>query len=88
MNSAIETNPLIVRLPPHVKQFIKPQNYSDYSPINQAVWRYIMRKNYSYLSSVAHESYVDGLKMTGIAIDDIPSTGSYTHLTLPTTPYV
>lgn len=69
----IETNPLIDRLPPHLKQFIKPQNYADYSPIDQAVWRYVMRKNVSYLSKVAHESYVQGLEMTGIDIDAIPS---------------
>lgn len=73
MNKTIESNPLIDRLPPHLKQFIKPQNYEDYSPINQAVWRYVMRKNYSYLSKVAHESYVKGLEMTGVSIDNIPS---------------
>lgn len=73
MNTKIETNPLIDRLPPHLKQFIKPQNYEDYSPVNQAVWRYVMRKNVSYLSKVAHESYTNGLKATGISIDSIPS---------------
>jgi len=73
MDIQIETNPLIDRLPPHLKQFIKPQNYTDYSPINQAVWRFVMRKNVSYLGKVAHESYSKGLKLTGIAIDTIPS---------------
>lgn len=73
MNTSIETNPLIERLPQHLKQFIKPQNYEDYTPINQAVWRYVMRKNVSYLSKVAHHSYVDGLKKTGISIENIPS---------------
>lgn len=73
MKATIETNPLIDRLPPHLKQFIKPQDYTDYSPINQAVWRFVMRKNVSYLSSVAHESYSNGLEMTGIDIDNIPS---------------
>ena len=73
MNKTIESNALIDRLPPHLKQFIKPQDYKGYSPINQAVWRYVMRKNYSYLSKVAHESYVKGLEMTGVLIDNIPS---------------
>jgi phenylalanine-4-hydroxylase len=73
MNQAIESNPLIDRLPPHLKQFIKPQVYANYSPIDQAVWRYVMRKNVSYLQKVAHESYGTGLDMTGIAIDEIPS---------------
>ena len=73
MDSNIESNPLIDRLPAHLKQFIKPQNYEEYTPINQAVWRYVMRKNVDYLSKVAHESYLDGLKKTGIDIDAIPS---------------
>lgn len=72
MTNEIISNPLIDRLPPHLKQFIKPQDYEDYSAINQAVWRFVMRKNVSYLSKVAHESYTRGLDMTGISIDDIP----------------
>jgi phenylalanine-4-hydroxylase len=73
MKNQFETNPLLERLPPHLKQFIKPQEYSDYSPVNQAVWRFVMRKNVSYLKKVAHESYINGLEMTGIDIDNIPS---------------
>lgn len=73
MNANIESNPLIDRLPGHLKQFIKPQDYEDYTPINQAVWRYVMRKNVDYLSRVAHSSYLDGLKKTGIEVDSIPS---------------
>ncbi|WP_306353211.1 aromatic amino acid hydroxylase [Flavobacterium sp. '19STA2R22 D10 B1'] len=73
MNSVFETNPLIERLPEHLKQFIKPQDYDEYTPINQAVWRYVMRKNVDYLTKVAHESYLEGLYKTGISIDAIPS---------------
>ncbi len=69
----IESNELLDRLPPHLKQYIKPQNYEHYTPINQAVWRFVMRKNVAYLSKVAHESYLDGLRQTGISIDEIPS---------------
>jgi phenylalanine-4-hydroxylase len=68
-----ESNPILDKLPKHLKQFIKPQNYEEYTAINQAVWRYVMRKNVDYLSQVAHSSYVDGLKMTGISIDHIPN---------------
>ena len=73
MNKSIESNPLLDRLPKHLKQFIKPQNYSDYTAINQATWRYVMRKNVNYLSKVAHHSYLEGLKKTGIEINSIPS---------------
>ncbi len=73
MPEAIESNPLIDRLPPHLKQFIKPQNYEDYTPINHAVWRYVMRKNIASLSKVAHNSYLKGIEKTGISIEAIPS---------------
>ncbi len=68
-----ESNPILDKLPKHLKQYIKPQNYEHYSAIDQAVWRYVMRKNVDYLSQVAHTSYVDGLKKTGISIDHIPN---------------
>jgi phenylalanine-4-hydroxylase len=73
MKASFESNPLIERLPAHLKQFIKPQDYAEYTPINQAVWRYVMRKNVSYLSKVAHESYLNGLEKTGLEIENIPN---------------
>ncbi|GAA4314278.1 aromatic amino acid hydroxylase [Pontixanthobacter gangjinensis] len=69
----IQSNEILERLPAHLQQYIKPQNYDEYTPINQAVWRYVMRKNVDYLSKVAHESYLEGLKKTGISIDSIPN---------------
>ena len=68
-----ESNPILDRLPEHLRQYIKPQNYEDYSPIDQAVWRYVMRKNVDYLSKVAHDSYLEGLEKTGISINHIPN---------------
>ncbi len=73
MSNSYTSNPILNRLPEHLKQFIKPQNYDDYSAINQAVWRYVMRKNVDFLTQVAHKSYLDGLKQTGISIDSIPN---------------
>lgn len=72
-NTEYQSNELIDRLPKHLKQFIQPQNYEDYSPINQAVWRYAMRRLVNYLPKVAHESYLDGLAKTGVGIEEIPS---------------
>lgn len=73
LTSTFESNELIDRLPQHLKQFIQPQDYDTYTPINQAVWRYVMRKNVQYLSKSAHASYLNGLKQTGIHIEEIPS---------------
>jgi phenylalanine-4-hydroxylase len=73
MEVPFESNPLLDKLPLHLKQFIKAQQYDDYTSINQAVWRYVMRKNVDYLGKVAHDSYLDGLKKTGLDIDVIPN---------------
>lgn len=73
MLNEIDSNEVLDRLPAHLQQYIKPQNYDEYTPINQAVWRYVMRKNVDYLSKVAHKSYLDGLRQTGISIDHIPN---------------
>jgi len=73
MLEEIQSNEILDRLPDHLQQFIKPQDYDEYTAINQAVWRYVMRKNVDYLSKVAHNSYLEGLKQTGISIDSIPN---------------
>ena len=73
MPELFETNPILRKLPKHLTQFIKPQHYEAYSAIDQAVWRYVMRKNVDFLSAVAHDSYLEGLKQTGISVDDIPN---------------
>lgn len=68
-----EENEVLKRLPEHLKQFINNQDYESYTPLDQAVWRYVMRKNVDYLKKVAHGSYVDGLQKTGISTEYIPS---------------
>lgn len=72
----MKPNPFVDSLPDHLKDFIIDQNYSQYTGRNQAVWRYVMRRNLDYLSETAHQSYLDGLKKTGISIDKIPSLES------------
>lgn len=73
MQNNYQSNPILDKLPEHLRQFIKPQNYEDYSAIDQAVWRYVMRKNVDYLGKVAHASYLEGLQKTGISINNIPN---------------
>lgn len=69
----MELNEVTRKLPPHLLQFVVDQPYNDYTPIDQAVWRYVMRQNYHHLQKVAHQSYVEGLKKTGVSIDNIPT---------------
>jgi len=65
-------NPILDRLPAHLRQFIKPQIYNNYSAIDQAVWRFVMRMNVRHLQKIAHPSYLDGLEKTGISVNNIP----------------
>ena len=67
-----KSNKIISRLPKHLQSFVIRQPYNEYTSQNQAVWRYVMRKNIDYLSKVAHESYIPGLKKAGISVNSIP----------------
>src|SRR5438093_111179 len=66
-------NPRVRSLPAHLFQYVVEQNYEDYTAVDQAVWRYIMRKSSSYLPQVAHPKYLEGLRETGIGIEEIPN---------------
>ncbi|MBD3258456.1 aromatic amino acid hydroxylase [candidate division GN15 bacterium] len=69
------SNPQVARLPRHLCQFAVDQLYDQYTPIDHAVWRYIMRQNVSFLKKYAHRVYFTGLINTGISIELIPSIG-------------
>lgn len=66
-------NPQVAALPAHLKQYIVDQRYEHYTPIDHAVWRYVMRQNYSYLKDVAYYPYIPGLEKAGLTIEKIPS---------------
>jgi len=66
-------NPQVANLPKHLRQFIVEQHYEKYTPIDQAVWRYVMRQNYSYLKHVAYYPYIKGLQQAGLSIEYIPN---------------
>jgi phenylalanine-4-hydroxylase len=65
-------NPQVANLPRHLRQFIVDQHYEKYTPVDQAVWRYVMRQNYSYLRQVAYYPYIKGLQRAGLSIERIP----------------
>jgi phenylalanine-4-hydroxylase len=68
----MEMNEILAKLPHHLMQLVIDQPYNSYTSQDHAVWRYVMRQNVRYLGQVAHGSYLDGLKKTGISIDRIP----------------
>ncbi|MCS6980794.1 MAG: aromatic amino acid hydroxylase [Flavobacteriales bacterium] len=67
------SSPVLESLPPHLKAFMVPQHYENYTATDHAVWRFVMRRNVDYLKTVAHKSYLEGLEKTGITLDKIPS---------------
>lgn len=68
----MEMNDILEKLPSHLMSLVIEQPYNTYTAQDHAVWRYVMRQNVRYLSTVAHGSYLDGLKKTGISLDAIP----------------
>lgn len=62
----------IRNLPDHLKQYIVDQNHAGYTPVDHAVWRYVMRKSRDFLKDNAHEVYLDGLAKTGLKVEAIP----------------
>lgn len=61
------------RLPLHLKKYVVEQNYQRYTPEDQAVWRFILRQLRAFLTTHAHESYLEGLRKTGIQVEEIPN---------------
>lgn len=62
----------VAMLPAHLKRYIVDQDYSRYTPVDQEVWRYILRRLKSFLSVHAHPCYCEGLEKSGIEVDRIP----------------
>ena len=65
-------NAAVAATPKHLLQFAVDQRYDDYTSIDHAVWRFIMRQNVFFLREYAHKVYFQGLLDTGISFERIP----------------
>jgi phenylalanine-4-hydroxylase len=65
-------NAAVRSLPKHLLQFAVDQRYDEYTPVDHAVWRFIMRQNIFFLKEYAHKVYFQGLLETGISFERIP----------------
>jgi phenylalanine-4-hydroxylase len=65
-------NAAVAATPKHLLQFAVDQRYDDYTPVDHAVWRFIMRQNTFFLKEYAHKVYFQGLLDTGISFERIP----------------
>ncbi len=66
-------NIVLERLPRHLKRYVVAQRYERYTALDKALWRYVMRQNYSFLKDVAYYPYIPGLKKAGLSIATIPN---------------
>lgn len=68
----MKNHPLTQSIPPHLAVYITKQDYSLYTPIDQACWRFILKLSQVFFEKHAHQKYLDGLRETGISIERIP----------------
>jgi phenylalanine-4-hydroxylase len=66
------SNAAVAATPKHLLQFAVDQRYDDYTLVDHAVWRFIMRQNVFFLREYAHKVYFQGLLDTGISFERIP----------------
>jgi len=59
-------------VPPHLRHLLVRQDYSRYTAIDQAVWRFVLLQTHARLKATAHAAYGDGLGQTGISVERIP----------------
>ncbi|HEY3496973.1 MAG TPA: aromatic amino acid hydroxylase [Polyangiaceae bacterium] len=65
--------PGLPNVPPHLRRFVVEQDYSQYTAMDQAVWRFVLLQNYARLVETAHPAYREGLTATGLSVERIPS---------------
>lgn len=63
---------VVKNIPAHLKQYIVDQDYSRYTPLDQATWRFSLRQLKNFLSKNAYDCYSEGLEKTGIKVSEIP----------------
>src|SRR5204862_5346677 len=73
-NAISMNNKAVASLPKHLLQFAVDQRYDDYTAVDHAVWRFIMRQNTFFLREYAHKVYFQGLLNTCISFERIPRT--------------
>ncbi len=62
-------------LPAHLRRYVVGQDSSQYTPADQAVWRFVLLQMHSRLVGTAHPAYREGLAATGISVERIPGIG-------------
>jgi phenylalanine-4-hydroxylase len=69
----VSTTAPLPKVPAHLRKFVVEQDYSKYTAVDQAVWRFVLLQTHARLVHTAHPAYRDGLAATGISVERIPS---------------
>lgn len=72
MVDAAHRHPLTEEIPAHLRRYLSKQDYSLYTPIDHASWRFIMKVGRAFYRTHAHRKYLDGLEGTGISVEAVP----------------
>src|SRR4030095_3404652 len=75
-------NAAVASCPKHLLQFAVDQRYDDYTSVDHAVWRFIMRQNMFFLKEYAHKVYFQGLLNTGISFCRLPRIAEMSNILL------
>ncbi len=59
-------------IPEYLQPYVAKQNPALYTPMDHASWRFILKVSQNFLKVHAHQKYLDGLRETGISIEEIP----------------
>ena len=62
----------LAHVPHNLRRYVVEQDYSQYTEIDQAVWRFVLLQTYERLQHTAHPAYRSGLGKTGISVERIP----------------
>jgi phenylalanine-4-hydroxylase len=60
------------RVPAHLRRFVVEQDYTAYTAVDQAVWRFVLLQMFHRLERTAHPAYARGLIQTGMSVERIP----------------
>lgn len=67
-----QTRPLTEKIPDHLVPYIAKQDPFLYTPMDHAVWRFMLKVASHFFSTHAHPKYLEGLEETGISSERIP----------------
>jgi phenylalanine-4-hydroxylase len=61
-----------IDVPAHLRKYVVQQNYVQYTPQDQAIWRFVLLQTHRRHLRTAHAAYAAGFDAAGISVERIP----------------